>query len=317
MKTTHREHDIREECEKIVKERGTAALTRGAVQEALRRRAEQANLPVVGVDNGTVGRIIREVLTERRQARTEAREADVAQAASGELPQRVAELIARLGDEMRTVISSIVTEIQRRSDADAQARVTAAADSATARIAELEGELASRSEETEALAADQERAAADLEALQRDRAAAEAALSECRTVAATRQAALQQRVEGLEAELRTAEGSRRDAQARAHAAELGQSRLEAVVARLEERLSAAERMRDEWQRTAERQEGRAREAERVAEERRVRLDVTEAKRALGTPPEVSAGMDAPTEGRVRPGPSAASGGKKRTPQRAS
>jgi hypothetical protein len=277
---------------------GTAALTRPTVQEALRQRAEQAGHGAVGAENATVGRVIREVLDERRQVRAAAYEADVAQAASGEVPQCVADLVTRFDEGLRTMICGIVAEVQRRAETEAQARVTAAESAAAARVAEIMGELESRSQEADALAADHERATAELDERTSEVAALTAALEERTATIAAREAEAARRMAELEAELKTAHGERREADARAHAAEVAQSRLEATVARLEERVAASEHARDEWHRTAERHEARAREAERVAEERRVRLELVGAGNGRAHRKAPRAGVAGPTEERA-------------------
>lgn len=273
MTSVHTEKDIRAECERIIAEHGPSALGRDAVQEALRRRADAAGQPTKGADNGTVGRVIRSVLDERRSIRAAATEADVAAAMAGEVPVRVEELLTQFGATMRGLLGGVVAEVQRRVEAEAQVRVQAAEHAARARVAELTGELESRREEAEALASDHERALTELEEHGRELETLRTAVAQRASTEAERLAEADRRIGQLEADIRAAEVGRRDAETQAHAAALTSSRLEGGVARLEERLAAAERARDEWREVAQRQEAQMREVERLAEERRVRLEL--------------------------------------------
>lgn len=315
MKSVHREQDIKDVCEALVRERGLPALKREPVQEELRRRAELAGHGPVGADHETVGRIIREVRAESLRARSAAREAAVAEAASGEVPQRVTEVVARFSETLGETIRGVVVELQRRAEAEAQARVMAAESAASARVAELLGEIEALRTESEALVSDIEETSRALDERSREVAELSTALAEHVTGAQVRDADTQRRTAALEADVRAANGARTEAEARAYAAERTQSRLEASVARLEERLNAEQRARDEWYRWAQRLEERASAAEVTVEALRNRLKVSAAEDKGARDQDASA-VASPTNGGAPPRAGAGAPQGRRRRQRA-
>lgn len=267
----HSEQEIWEACEAQYEAGGPAALRRETVQEELMRRAEQAGREPKGATNAVVGKVIREFLKQRGQARAAAREADVAQAASGEVPQGILDLVTRFGETLAETVRNMVREVQQRAAADAEARVAAAERAAAGRVAELAGELESLRVEHDSLSADHAQTNDALDERDRQIASLTASLGELEAAVQTRDAEARRRVAELETELRAVSTKWLEADARAHAAELAEGRAEREVARVEERLSAERNAREEWVRWAARQEERATSAEARAEQLRVRL----------------------------------------------
>jgi chromosome segregation ATPase len=271
MGRIHTEADIRAVCQHLLDTGGERALTRTAVQAALKARAVERGLEPTAADHTAVSGIISAVKAELRAAR------ELAQAAASEdlqdfpLPDGLEPAL----EQVRRIYRRAMVEEARRSETGTQMRIRQIEAQATEQVATLRVEIEGRERDAEAQALQLDESETALDSVRASLASVSARLEERSVALQTLDRETRGQLSAVHERLQEATAARIASDERAHAAELARekkaSELAVAVERIE-RLEAEIAVRRE---AAKDDEKKVREAERARDLAQGRLTAIE------------------------------------------